>query len=249
MRIDYIRHFPWIAERLIDRVEVVNLHTRELPPEAAVDRASAEAMGMKSFLTIPLLYDGAVRYLISTNAVREERVWPAEYLPRLRLIGEIFVNALMREQADRFERLLSEISARFVNLPSDQVDSEIRDTQILICECLGLERCSLFQVSGSRLRVLHLSHLYQAPDSPPVPEQPDVKELFPWLSGRCLPGEAVLLSKLEDLPPEAATDKANLQRVRHSFHRGVPAQGGRNGHRRWWPSRPSGRKGIGRKTS
>ena len=130
MKIDYVRLFPWEADRLIDRVEVVNFHTRDLPPEAAVDRASAEAMGIKSFLTIPLLYEGAVRYLIAINAVREERVWPAEYIPRLRLVGEIFVNALMRERADRFERLLSDISARFVNLPSDRVDDEIRETQI-----------------------------------------------------------------------------------------------------------------------
>ena len=29
------------------------------------------------------------------NAMRSERVWPAEYISRLRLLGEIFVNAII----------------------------------------------------------------------------------------------------------------------------------------------------------
>jgi len=35
------------------------------------------------------------------------------------------------EERLRFERLLLEISARFVNIPADKVDSELRDAQHL----------------------------------------------------------------------------------------------------------------------
>ena len=100
MRIDYIRLFPWGGERLLRNPEPVTLHTRDYPPDAAVDRSSAEAIGVKTTLRIPLLSQGAVRHLIVINAVREEKVWPAEYIPRLRLIGEIFVNVLERKRAD-----------------------------------------------------------------------------------------------------------------------------------------------------
>ncbi|HEX9204295.1 MAG TPA: sigma 54-interacting transcriptional regulator, partial [Candidatus Deferrimicrobiaceae bacterium] len=100
MRIDYIRLFPWSSDRLLRHVEVVDLHTRDYGQDAAVDRASAEALGVKTTLTIPLLYEGAVRHLIAITSVREERVWPKEYIPRLRLVGEIFVNALERKRAD-----------------------------------------------------------------------------------------------------------------------------------------------------
>jgi len=112
MRVDYIRLFPWGGPRLLRNPEPVTLHTRDYPPEAAVDRASAEAIGVKTSLRIPLLYQGAVRHLIVINAVREEKVWPVEYIPRLRLIGEVFVNALERKRVDEaLRRSLEEVRA------------------------------------------------------------------------------------------------------------------------------------------
>ena len=37
-----------------------------------------------------------------------------------------------------FEELLSDLSARFVNLPADQVDGEIENAQRRVCELLDL---------------------------------------------------------------------------------------------------------------
>ena len=47
------------------------------------------------------------------------------------------------EERLRFETLLTDISARFVNLPADQIDGEIEDAQRRICEFLNLDRSSL----------------------------------------------------------------------------------------------------------
>jgi len=110
MRIDYLRLFPWSGDRLVRKQEVMELHTRDYPPEATVDRASAEAMGIKTTLRIPLPYEGVVRHMIVINAVKEERVWPKEYLPRLRLVGEILANAMERKRADeRIRQTLEEV--------------------------------------------------------------------------------------------------------------------------------------------
>ncbi|HZW37563.1 MAG TPA: sigma 54-interacting transcriptional regulator, partial [Candidatus Deferrimicrobiaceae bacterium] len=112
----------------------------------------------------------------------------------------------------RFETLLSDISARFVNLPPDQVDREIEKTQFRICECLGFDRSSLWQISETGQRDMHLTHIYQAPDAPSVPGQAWAQEYFPWVLRRILLGETVLVSKLENLPKEAATDKESFRR-------------------------------------
>jgi transcriptional regulator with GAF, ATPase, and Fis domain len=110
LRINYLRLFPWGGDRLVRDQEVMELHTRDYPPEASIDRSSAEAIGVKTTLRIPLLYEGAVRHLIVINAVREEKVWPKEYIPRLRLVGEIFVNVLERKRADeRLRQTLEEV--------------------------------------------------------------------------------------------------------------------------------------------
>jgi transcriptional regulator with GAF, ATPase, and Fis domain len=58
------------------------------------------------------------------------------------------------EERLRFETLLAEISARFVHLPAEQIDSEIEDAQRRICECLGLDLSALWQWSIESPRFL-----------------------------------------------------------------------------------------------
>jgi len=42
----------------------------------------------------------SVSHIIHVSSVKSERVWPEELFPRLRLLGEIFVNALERKRAE-----------------------------------------------------------------------------------------------------------------------------------------------------
>ena len=53
-----------------------------------------------------------------------------------------------REQL-QFERLLAEISARFVNVVAEHVDDLIAEAQRTICECLGIDHSALWQASES----------------------------------------------------------------------------------------------------
>jgi len=48
------------------------------------------------------------------------------------------------EERLRFEMLLAETSARFVNVPSDQIDGEIEGAQRRICDLLDLDRSTLW---------------------------------------------------------------------------------------------------------
>ena len=47
------------------------------------------------------------------------------------------------QRLGRFERLLADLSAAFINVPSNQVDAGIRDAQQRIVEALDLDRCTL----------------------------------------------------------------------------------------------------------
>lgn len=95
--------FPWVKSRVVvDRAPLSMSHLDDLPPEAAVDRASFEARGTKSLLCIPIEGGPKRRHLILLSVVREECEWPEEYVPRLRLFGEVLVNTLERSlEADR----------------------------------------------------------------------------------------------------------------------------------------------------
>ena len=82
------------------------------------------------------------------------------------------------EERLRFETLLTEISARFVNLSASQVDSEIEDAQRAICKCLELDHSSPWQVSREDADHLYLTHLYRAPELSPPPGRMSAQEDF-----------------------------------------------------------------------
>ena len=69
------------------------------------------------------------------------------------------------EERLKFETLLAELSARFVNLPSDRIDSEIEGAQRRICQHLDLDRSTLWQVWEGDSEALLLTHIYRPPES------------------------------------------------------------------------------------
>jgi formate hydrogenlyase transcriptional activator len=110
------------------------------------------------------------------------------------------------EERLRFETLLTEISARFVNLPASEVDSEIEDAQRVICDCLGLEHSALWQISGEDHDRLYLTHLYRSPELPVPPEHMSGSEFFPWAQRKVQAKEILCVASTAALPPEAARD-------------------------------------------
>ena len=211
--------YPWSYEKLL-RGEIVNISRLEdYPEEALKDRQTHVATGNKSLLDIPLLASEQISKIIVINSTRRHQAWPKEYIPRLRLLGEIFVNALGHrenrlklEEQLRFKMLLAEISGRFVNLPTNRIDSHIEEAQRRICELFDLDRATLWQAHDDDPEKLLLTHYHQPPGSPPVPEgQINAMDIAPWATRKALRGEIVAIAKLSDLPPEADRDRESLR--------------------------------------
>ncbi len=93
--------FPWYADQ-VRRGELVRVERlpEDAPVEAVNERAHAIKTGMKSNLAIPLKVGGIVLGVLSFGAFREYRAWPDEIVHRLRIVGEVFANALARKRAD-----------------------------------------------------------------------------------------------------------------------------------------------------
>jgi formate hydrogenlyase transcriptional activator len=116
------------------------------------------------------------------------------------------------EERLKFERLLAEISANFVNLPADRIDRGIEDAQRRICELLDLDRSTLWQVCEGEPGTLLLTHVHQPPGSlPSAAERMNAGDFFPWTVRKVLDGETVIISKVTDLPPEAGRDRENFR--------------------------------------
>ncbi len=103
--INLAKLWPWAAHKLfVERVPVLVCRMADLPPEAAADRASWEqAVPTRSNLAVPLVEGEVVRQIVVMHWLQEEWCFPDSYVPRLRLLGEMIVNALHRKEA--FEAL------------------------------------------------------------------------------------------------------------------------------------------------
>jgi PAS domain S-box-containing protein len=92
---------PWFSA-MIRRGEVLRLERLpdDLPEEATREREYCIRSGIRSQLTIPLAVGGSVRFAIGCASFRAPQPWPEELVQRLRLLGEVFANALERRRAD-----------------------------------------------------------------------------------------------------------------------------------------------------
>ncbi|HSP07685.1 MAG TPA: sigma 54-interacting transcriptional regulator [Acidobacteriota bacterium] len=115
--------FPWTSRQLLEEGLVCTFKSiDELPPEASVDRQTRIASGTRSAVDIPILRNGRIDHFIGMNAVKEEIAWPVEYIPRLRLLGEILVSALQKKQKDESIReLLAEVQGLKNRLEQENV--------------------------------------------------------------------------------------------------------------------------------
>ena len=217
--LDVSDNFPWILNQIL-RGEIVTIsRLGDIPPEADRDRESLKRLGAKSTLILPLSINEEIIGALSFAHLREGATWDDEIVMRLRLVAQIFTNALARKQFEeslesrlRFEALLLEISAGFVNLPADRIDAEIEETQRRICECLEIDLSSLWQWSNEDPHILTLTHLHSPPEGPEHPWGIDAKEALPWVLQKMLRGELLVIST-DNMPPEAAHD----QETRRNF--------------------------------
>jgi PAS domain S-box-containing protein len=93
---------PWAYRKLVEKGEVVSFaRVDDVPDEAHASKPFWRRMGIRSTLSIPILLGESVDYVITINAVQNERVWPEEIIPRLQLLGEVLVNALTRRNAEQ----------------------------------------------------------------------------------------------------------------------------------------------------
>jgi formate hydrogenlyase transcriptional activator len=108
----------------------------------------------------------------------------------------------------RFERLLSDLSARFVNIPPDRVDSEIEDGLRQILEFFQVDRAGLLRSLPDR-SAHQITHGVYGENVPSVPVGVELpRSLYPWAYEKLVEKhEVASFSRLDDLPPEADVDR------------------------------------------
>src|SRR5271163_1193921 len=108
VRRNSVQGFPWLTRNILSGAIVVIPSVENLPSEASEDQATFRRLGNKSNVTIPLRIGGIVVGAVLFGAIHSERAWSQKEVQRLKLVAEIFGNALQRKRAEAEIRRLSE---------------------------------------------------------------------------------------------------------------------------------------------
>jgi formate hydrogenlyase transcriptional activator len=112
------------------------------------------------------------------------------------------------EELVQFETLISDLAARFVNLPASRVDNEIERGLELVVNFLGADRGAISQFSEDK-KTLTLTHSYVRDDSPPFPHKSlELDKTFLWYKQTLQTMGMIVFENLpDDLPAEAAIER------------------------------------------
>ncbi len=130
------------------------------------------------------------------------------------------------EDCLRFEKLLADLSATFVNLPSERLDEQIDSSLKMLVEFLGNDRSTLVKLGKDKQHVL-VTHSCAVPGCELFPLGLLADDRLPWFIGQFRSGNAVFLRCLpEDLPPEASMEKRYCEKHGVKSNVAIPLKAG-----------------------
>jgi two-component sensor histidine kinase/CheY-like chemotaxis protein len=209
------RFYRTIAEQRVYHVPDVEA----LPDEEGAERELFRAEDIRSLVVVPMTLGGRLFGFLGFDAVRERRFWTEEDRSLLKLVGEIVMHSLDRRMRNRemqhrveMEQVLVEVSASFVGISPEELDSAIQNALGSIGRYAGLDRSYLFLFSSDGERMDN-THEWCAPGIEAHRE--NLQQLpidhFPWLMSRLRKQESVHIPTVESLPSEAKNERYHLQ--------------------------------------
>ena len=124
--------FPWSIAQLqqgeiVQVTSLANLPIANLPIAAEIDRQNWQRFNLRSLISVPLICQGTFIGWLGFASFNKEETWSESSINLLRIIGEMFANALHRQQAEAKIRE----QAALLDVATDAIMVRGLDSQIL----------------------------------------------------------------------------------------------------------------------
>jgi formate hydrogenlyase transcriptional activator len=97
--------FPWLSLSLIEGRDIIVNDSVELDrDETRCEYDYCRRIGIQSFVILPIQVEGEPLCAIGLDALHVKRQWSPMIIERLRLLGEIFANAIARKKSEELFR-------------------------------------------------------------------------------------------------------------------------------------------------
>ena len=95
-----VEMIPWAMQQFRRHETVYIPRVVDLPAEAKIERENFEAFNVQSAIMVPIVHRRSLMGIVSFDSVRGEKSWTTDDMSLLRIIGEIFANALERKKTE-----------------------------------------------------------------------------------------------------------------------------------------------------
>ncbi len=206
---------PWAMQQLLDGKVIPIESVVKLPPEASAEQKTFAEQEIQALILVPMQADGRTIGFLGFDSVRAERVWTEDDELLLRMVGEVFTNALQRKRTQHelryrvaFDMLVASISTRFINLPSSDFDRGVNEALEEIGLFANVDRGYVFLLRDD-LETVDNTHEWCAEGIDPAIEmmQGLPKSAFPFFQGQLEEGQAVSVDSVRNMPAEAAIER------------------------------------------
>jgi signal transduction histidine kinase len=98
-----VADFAWSNNRLMRGESLHIPRVADLPPSADIERAEFTRQDIQSLVAVPMNYRNEPIGFLGFDSVRAEKRWSSQTIALLRIVGEIFVNALEHKRAQAIQ--------------------------------------------------------------------------------------------------------------------------------------------------
>ena len=95
-----VNNFPWFNTKIKNKETIYLPSMDKLPKEADKERKEFEKEGIKSMVCVPTIYNDESIGFVGFDSVNSYKEWPEEIISILKIVGQMFTNAIQKKRTD-----------------------------------------------------------------------------------------------------------------------------------------------------
>ena len=229
----------WLAESIESGKSVsIDKSQAENGVEEAAARDFCKKKNLASCMVLPLSTRESVQGALVLASLQHKREWNSKEMEDLKYFSEVLAGGIDRwkrvisiKELRQFEDLLAEISAKYINMPTEDIDRVIKTDFEKLGLLLGADRFNLYLLSEDKKSFILEKHFAWWPHeddgfilsiAEPDIKAPDFSDKYRYLFNKWLNGEPFQFTSLDELPEEAHEIKQLLNKFGAKSYLSIP---------------------------
>ncbi|MBM4141108.1 MAG: PAS domain S-box protein [Nitrospira sp.] len=165
-----VEEFLWLIVK-INRFENIHIPSvADLFPEGSVEKEILQSQSIQSLIAVPMVSGNFLIGFLEFDSVKMEKIWSTDIITLLRIVGEIFTNALNRKQAEEALRKSEERYQTILNTAGEGICEIDLEGKVTFINPAGAKMCG-YEVHELIGKHLHNTLHYAKPDGSPYSEE------------------------------------------------------------------------------